>query len=53
MHPILADPRRLLWYLSAWLAAGAGMAALLRLADQASSYHSSLRGSARNGCISS
>jgi len=35
MHPILADPRRLLWYELAWLAAGVGIAALLRLTGQA------------------
>jgi signal transduction histidine kinase len=35
MHPLLADPRRLLWYVLAWLGAGAGIAALLRFAGQA------------------
>ncbi len=35
MHPILADARRLLWYELAWLAAGVGIAALLRLTEQA------------------
>jgi len=32
MHPLLADVRKLLWYVLAWLAAGVGMAGLLRLA---------------------
>jgi two-component system, LytTR family, sensor histidine kinase AlgZ len=35
MHPVLADPRRLLWYELAWLIAGVGIAALLRLTEQA------------------
>jgi two-component system sensor histidine kinase AlgZ len=35
MHPILADARRLLWYVLAWLLAGVGIAGLLRLTDQA------------------
>ena len=35
MHPVLADPRRLLWYELAWLTAGVGIAALLRLTEQA------------------
>ena len=35
MHPILADARKLLWYELAWLAAGLGLAALLRLDEQA------------------
>ena len=35
MHPILADPRRLLWYELAWVLAGVGIAALLRLTEQA------------------
>ena len=35
MHPILADARRLLWYVLAWLLAGVGIAALLRLTEQA------------------
>jgi len=35
MHPILADARKLLWYVLAWLLAGVGIAALLRLTDQA------------------
>lgn len=35
MHPILADPRKLLWYVLAWLLAGAGIAALLHLNEQA------------------
>src|SRR4051812_47623662 len=35
MHPILADARRLLWYELAWLIAGVGIAALLRLTGQA------------------
>ena len=35
MHPILADARKLLWYVLAWLLAGIGIAALLRLTEQA------------------
>jgi hypothetical protein len=35
MHPILADARRLLWYVLAWLLAGVGIAALLRVTEQA------------------
>jgi two-component system sensor histidine kinase AlgZ len=35
MHPILADARKLLWYVLAWLLAGVGIAALLRLTEQA------------------
>jgi two-component sensor histidine kinase len=35
MHPILADARKLLFYELAWLAAGIGFAALLRLDEQA------------------
>ena len=35
MHPVLADPRRLLWYELAWLIAGTGIAAVLRLTEQA------------------
>lgn len=35
MHPILADARKLLFYELAWLAAGVGFAALLRLDEQA------------------
>ncbi len=35
MHPFLADPRKLLWYELAWMAAATGFAALLRLDDQA------------------
>jgi two-component system sensor histidine kinase AlgZ len=35
VHPILADARKLLWYELAWLLAGVGIAALLRLAEQA------------------
>jgi two-component system sensor histidine kinase AlgZ len=35
MHPILADARKLLWYVLAWLSAGVGIAALLRLTEQA------------------
>ena len=35
MHPFLADARKLLWYELAWLAAGVGLAALLRLDEQA------------------
>ena len=35
MHPFLADARKLFWYELAWLAAGAGFAALLRLDEQA------------------
>ena len=35
MHPILADARRLLWYVLAWLLAGVGIAGLLRLTEQA------------------
>ena len=35
MHPILADARKLLWYELAWLLAGVGLAALLRLDEQA------------------
>ena len=34
MHPILADARKLLWYVLAWLLAGVGIAALLRLTEQ-------------------
>lgn len=35
MHPLLADARKLLWYVLAWLLAGIGIAALLRLTEQA------------------
>jgi hypothetical protein len=35
VHPILADARKLLWYVLAWLLAGVGIAALLRLTEQA------------------
>jgi len=35
VHPLLADARRLLWYVLAWLLAGVGIAALLRLTEQA------------------
>jgi len=35
MHPILADARKLFWYVLAWLLAGVGIAALLRLTEQA------------------
>ena len=35
MHPILADARKLLWYVLAWLLAGVGIAGLLRLTEQA------------------
>jgi two-component system, LytTR family, sensor histidine kinase AlgZ len=35
VHPILADARKLLWYVLAWLLAGIGIAALLRLTEQA------------------
>ena len=35
MHPIIADARKLLWYVAAWLLAGVGIAALLRLTEQA------------------
>jgi len=35
MHPLLADVRKLLWYELAWLVAAAGLAALLRLDEQA------------------
>ncbi len=35
MHPILADLRKLSWYVLAWLLAGTGIAALLRLTDVA------------------
>ena len=35
MHPLLADVRKLLWYVLAWLAAGVGIAGLLRLTGQA------------------
>jgi two-component sensor histidine kinase len=35
MHPLLADVRKLFWYVLAWLLAGVGIAALLRLTDQA------------------
>jgi hypothetical protein len=34
MHPLLADVRKLLWYVLAWMAAGVGMAGLLRLTGQ-------------------
>ncbi|HEX7638660.1 MAG TPA: histidine kinase [Burkholderiaceae bacterium] len=35
MHPLLADVRRLFWYVLAWLLAGAGIAALLHVAGEA------------------
>jgi hypothetical protein len=35
MHPILADARKLLWYVCAWLLAGVGIAGLLRLTERA------------------
>ena len=35
MHPLLADVRRLFWYVLAWLLAGVGIAGLLRLAERA------------------
>ena len=35
MHPLLADARRLFWYVLAWMLAGVGIAALLRLTGQA------------------
>ena len=34
MHPLLADARRLLWYVLAWLLAGVCIAALLRYTEQ-------------------
>jgi signal transduction histidine kinase len=35
MHPILADVRKLFWYVLAWELAGVGIAALLRMSEQA------------------
>jgi hypothetical protein len=35
MHPLFADPRRLVGYLAAWLIVGAGLAALLQMMDLA------------------
>ncbi|MGN6528574.1 MAG: sensor histidine kinase [Burkholderiaceae bacterium] len=35
MHPLLADVRKLFWYVLAWELAGVGIAALLHLAGQA------------------
>jgi len=35
MHPLLADARKLFWYVLAWLLAGVGIAAALQLTGQA------------------
>jgi two-component system sensor histidine kinase AlgZ len=35
MHPLLADVRKLFWYVLAWLLAGVGIAGLLRLTERA------------------